>query len=215
MQNISRRASLKLSSAALVTAPFVRVGWQVLAPIVVDNPLAGYPDRDWEKVYRDPYRVDKRLPGPGDHQLHINPQAAKDLGIEDGDYVYVDENPADRPYIGWKPDDPFYKVSRLMLRAKYNPAYPYHIVMMKHAPFMATETSVAAHETRPMVWRNRKARAIKRTCVTAHSNPSRAIGQCRYTKRIRCSTNKRRACDLSLTAQQTITRSTPCQKKRS
>lgn len=36
-----------------------------------------------------------------------------------------------------------------MLRAKYNPAYPYHVVMLKHAPFMATEKSVLAHETRP------------------------------------------------------------------
>jgi nitrate reductase / nitrite oxidoreductase, alpha subunit len=108
---------------------------------------------DWTIIldsnFGDPYRVDKRLPGPGDHQLHINPQAAKDMGIEDGDYVYVDANPADRPYVGWKADDPFYKVSRLMLRAKYNPAYPYHIVMLKHAPFMATEKSVKAHETRP------------------------------------------------------------------
>ncbi|OUC07869.1 nitrate oxidoreductase subunit alpha, partial [Litorilinea aerophila] len=108
---------------------------------------------DWTIIldsnFGDPYRADKRLPGPGDHQLHMNPQAAKDLGIEDGDYVYVDANPADRPYIGWKPDDPFYKVARLMLRVKYNPAYPYHIVMLKHGPFMATEKSVKAHETRP------------------------------------------------------------------
>ncbi len=36
----------------------------------------------------------------------------------------------------------FYKLSRLMLRVKYNPAYPYHIVMLKHGPFMATEKSV-------------------------------------------------------------------------
>jgi nitrate reductase alpha subunit len=108
---------------------------------------------DWTIIldsnFGDPYRMDKRLPGPGDHQLHINPQAAQDLGIEDGDYVYVDANPADRPYVGWKPDDPFYKVARLMLRVKYNPAYPYHIVMLKHGPFMATEKSVLGHETRP------------------------------------------------------------------
>jgi len=108
---------------------------------------------DWTIIldsnFGDPYRIDKRLPGPGDHQLHMNPQAAKDLGIEDGDYVYVDANPADRPYIGWKPDDPFYKVARLMLRVKYNPAYPYHVIMLKHGPFMATEKSVKAHETRP------------------------------------------------------------------
>ena len=108
---------------------------------------------DWTIIldsnFGDPYRMDKRLPGPGDHQLHMHPQAAKDLGIEDGDYVYVDANPADRPYVGWKEDDPFYKVARLMLRVKYNPAYPYHIVMLKHGPFMATEKSVLAHETRP------------------------------------------------------------------
>ena len=103
----------------------------------------------WDSNFGDPYRMDKRMPGVGEHQLHMNPQAAKDLRINDGDYVYVDANPADRPYIGWKPNDPFYKVSRLMLRVKYNPAYPYNIVMMKHAPFIATEKSVKAHEKRP------------------------------------------------------------------
>ncbi|MBI1930267.1 molybdopterin-dependent oxidoreductase [Candidatus Poribacteria bacterium] len=103
----------------------------------------------WDSNFADPYRMDKRAPGVGEHQLHINPQAARDLGINDGDYVYVDANPADRPYIGWKPDDPFYKVARCMLRVKYNPAYPYNVVMMKHSPFIATERSVKAHETRP------------------------------------------------------------------
>jgi len=103
----------------------------------------------WNNQFGDPYRMDKRSPGVGEHTLHINPQAAKDLGINDGDYVYVDANPADRPYIGWKPNDAFYKVTRLMLRAKYNPAYPYNVVMMKHAPFIATERSVKAHESRP------------------------------------------------------------------
>jgi nitrate reductase alpha subunit len=80
--------------------------------------------------------------------VHINPRAAMDMGIEDGDYVYVDANPADRPYYGAKESDPLYKVSRLMLRVKYNPAYPYQIIMMKHSTFMATERSVLAHETR-------------------------------------------------------------------
>lgn len=108
---------------------------------------------DWTTLldsnFADPYRRDKRLPNVGDHQLHMNPQAAIDMGIEDGDYVYVDANPADRPYVGWQEDDPFYKVARLMLRVRYNPAYPYSIVMLKHGPFMATERSVLAHETRP------------------------------------------------------------------
>jgi nitrate reductase alpha subunit len=103
----------------------------------------------WDSNFGDPYRVDKRTPGVGEHQLHINPQAARDLGIADGDYVYVDANPADRPYIGANPADPFYKVARCMLRVTYNAAYPYNIVMMKHAPYIATEKSVQAHETRP------------------------------------------------------------------
>ncbi len=103
----------------------------------------------WENNFGDPYRMDKRTPGVGEHQMHMHPQAAKDLGINDGDYVYVDANPADRPYVGWKPNDPYYKVSRCMVRVKYNPAYPYHSLMMKHAPYIATERSVLAHETRP------------------------------------------------------------------
>jgi nitrate reductase alpha subunit len=103
----------------------------------------------WDSNFGDPYRLDRRSPSVGEHQLHMNPQAARELGIADGDYVYVDANPADRPYLGAKPSDPFYRVARCMLRVKYNHAYPYGIVMMKHAPFIATEKSVKAHETRP------------------------------------------------------------------
>ena len=114
---------------------------------------SGWSNVDWHMLYDsnfgDPYRLDKRVPCVGEHQLHMNPQAARDQDINDGDYVYLDANPADRPYIGAKPDDPFYRVSRCMLRVKYNHAYPYNIVMMKHAPFIATEKSVKAHETRP------------------------------------------------------------------
>ena len=108
---------------------------------------------DWVQMYEsnfgDAYRMDKRTPGVGEHQMHVNPQAAKDRGINDGDYIYVDGNPVDRPYRGWKPSDPYYKVARLMIRAKYNPAFPYHVTMAKHAPYVATAKSVKGHETRP------------------------------------------------------------------
>jgi nitrate reductase alpha subunit len=103
----------------------------------------------YDSNFGDPYRLDRRAPSVGEHQLHMNPQAARDLGIADGDYVYIDANPADRPYIGAKEGDFFHRVSRCMLRVKYNHAYPYNTVMMKHAPFIATEKSVRAHETRP------------------------------------------------------------------
>ena len=103
----------------------------------------------WANNFADPYRVDKRLPSVGDQQLHMNPEDARDLGLVDGDYVHVDANPADRPYLGWKPEDPQYKVARLMLRVKYNAAYPRGVVMTKHGNFIATERTVKAHETRP------------------------------------------------------------------
>jgi nitrate reductase alpha subunit len=103
----------------------------------------------WNSNFGDPYRLDRRLPNVSEHQLHMNPQAARDLGLNDGDYVYVDANPADRPYLGATPSDPFYKVSRLMLRLTFNAAYPYHVVMMKHGTFIATEKTVKAQQTRP------------------------------------------------------------------
>jgi nitrate reductase alpha subunit len=132
-----------------------RKGFQFycLTPKTRHRVHSGWSNVDWHMLldsnFGDPYRLDRRAPCVGEHQLHMNPQAARDLGIEDGDYVYVDANPADRPYLGARPDDPFYRVARCMLRVKYNHAYPYNIVMMKHAPFIATEKSVRAHETRP------------------------------------------------------------------
>jgi len=102
----------------------------------------------WNSNFGDPYRIDKRLPNVGEHQIHLNPAAARDLGLKDGDYVYVDANPADRPYLGATPSDPFYKVARCMLRLTYNAAYPYHVVMMKHGSFIATEKTVKSQQTR-------------------------------------------------------------------
>ncbi|HET9724252.1 MAG TPA: molybdopterin-dependent oxidoreductase [Actinomycetota bacterium] len=103
----------------------------------------------WSSDFSDPYRTDTRQAGVAEHQMHMNPEAAKDLGLHEGDYVHVDANPADRPYRGWKPDDWFFKVARLMVRVKFNPAYPYDVVMIKHAPFISTEKTVLAHESRP------------------------------------------------------------------
>ncbi len=102
----------------------------------------------WDSNFTDSYRKDKRNPHFGEHQIHINPEDARELDIEDGDYVWVDANPRDRPYRGWKVDDPYYKVARFLLRAKYNAAYPRGVLMTKHAPNLATEKTVLAHETR-------------------------------------------------------------------
>jgi nitrate reductase alpha subunit len=107
----------------------------------------------WSDNFGDPYRADKRAPGVADRQIQMNPQAAKDLGINEGDYVYVDANPEDRPYVGFNaPADKGsfrQKAFRCLVRVKFNPGLPYNFTIMKHTGWIATERSVRAHETRP------------------------------------------------------------------
>jgi nitrate reductase alpha subunit len=104
----------------------------------------------WSDNFGDPHRTDKRAPGVADRQIQMNPQAAKDLGLNEGDYVYVDANDVDRPYIGWKEDrGPRHKAFRCMVRVKLNPGLPYNFTIMKHTGWIGTERSVLAHETRP------------------------------------------------------------------
>ncbi len=114
----------------------------------------------WDSNFGDAERKDRRMPDVGEHQLHMNPDDARALGLEPGDYVYVDASPDDRPFRGWREGladaDPerrrraefLAKVGRCMLRVTVNPAYPRNCVMMKHGAFIATERSVLAHETR-------------------------------------------------------------------
>ena len=80
----------------------------------------------------------------------MNPQAARDLGINDGDYVYVDANPADRPYLGATPERSVLQgVAASCCASPTTRAYPYNVVMMKHGSFIATEKTVKAQQTRP------------------------------------------------------------------
>jgi nitrate reductase alpha subunit len=104
----------------------------------------------WSDSFGDPHRTDKRSPGVGDRQIHVNPQAAQDLGLNEGDYVYVDANELDRPYIGWKEDaGPRKKAFRCMVRVVLHPGLPYNFTILKHTGWIATERSVKAHEARP------------------------------------------------------------------
>jgi nitrate reductase alpha subunit len=103
----------------------------------------------WSDNFGDPYRADKRAPGVADRQIQMNPQAAADLGLREGDYVYVDANPLDRPYVGWAEDTgPRHQAFRCMVRVKFNPGLPYNFTIMKHTGWIATERSVRAHQTR-------------------------------------------------------------------
>jgi nitrate reductase alpha subunit len=104
----------------------------------------------WSDNFGDPYRADKRAPGVADRQIQVNPQAAADLGLKEGDYVYVDANPHDRPYVGWDRDAGSFrhKAFRCLVRVKLNSGLPYNFTIMKHTGQIATERSVRAHETR-------------------------------------------------------------------
>ena len=99
--------------------------------------------------FGDIYRRDKRSPWVGEVYADINPQDAKELGIEDGDYIWVDADPEDRPYRGAKPSDPDYKIARLMGRARYYNGIPRGVVRMWFNMYQATHGTVKAHETRP------------------------------------------------------------------
>jgi nitrate reductase alpha subunit len=103
----------------------------------------------WNSNFSDVYREDKRMPGIGDVQIHMNPDDAKALGIANGDYVWIDANPADRPYVGAEKDGSFMEVARLMGRANYNPGFPRGVTMVKHAYYMATPRTVRAQKQRP------------------------------------------------------------------
>nr|BAL57377.1 nitrite oxidoreductase/nitrate reductase alpha subunit [uncultured Acetothermia bacterium]BAL58893.1 nitrite oxidoreductase/nitrate reductase alpha subunit [Candidatus Acetothermum autotrophicum] len=99
--------------------------------------------------FGDIYRRDKRSPWVGEVYADINPQDAKELGIEDGDYIWIDADPEDRPYRGAKPSDPDYKIARLMGRARYYNGTPRGVVRMWFNMYQATHGTVNAHETRP------------------------------------------------------------------
>jgi nitrate reductase / nitrite oxidoreductase, alpha subunit len=100
--------------------------------------------------FGDIYRRDARMPGTGEMYVDIHPDDARSLGIEDGDYVWIDGDPEELPFRGWQRDgrQQEYKVARLMARARYYPGTPPGITRMWFNGYMATPGSVKAHETR-------------------------------------------------------------------
>ncbi len=150
-----RNVMMPWSEVKATTNPLFESGYQFLCltPKSRHSVHSSWAVTDWHWIWNsnfsDPYREDKRLPGVGDTQLHMNPDDARGLGIDNGDYVWVDANPADRPFIGWTPDHEYSDVARLMARVSYNLAYPAGVTMLKHAFYMATPLTVKAQKERP------------------------------------------------------------------
>ena len=60
---VTRRQFLKMATAAgfgvALTPAQLFAQYRYLAPVSVENPLKAYPNRDWERMYRDIYRHDR------------------------------------------------------------------------------------------------------------------------------------------------------------
>lgn len=100
--------------------------------------------------FGDYYRHDKRKPWIGEGYIDLHPEDAKELNINDGDYIWCDADPEDRPFVGWKDasaEDQ--KVTRWLVRARYNPSIVRGVGRSWFHFYIATHGSVEGHETRP------------------------------------------------------------------
>jgi len=99
--------------------------------------------------FGDVYRHDKRSPFVAEGYVDINPADARELGIEDGDYVWIDPDPEDRPFRGWQKNPRDYEFSRLLCRARYYPGTPRGVTRMWFNMYGATPGSCMGHRSRP------------------------------------------------------------------
>ena len=98
--------------------------------------------------FGDVYRHDTRSPFVAEGYVDINPQDARELGIDDGDYVWVDSDPEDRPFRGWQKNGKDYEVARLLCRARYYPGTSRGITRMWFNMYGATPGSVEGQKAR-------------------------------------------------------------------
>ncbi len=98
--------------------------------------------------FSDMYRRDPRQPYVGEAYIDMNPLDARELGIQDGDYVYVDADPHDRPFHGWQERPQEAEVARLLCRARYYPGTPRGVTRMWHNMYGACHGTVLAAKNR-------------------------------------------------------------------
>ena len=98
--------------------------------------------------FGDIYRHDKRVPWVTEGYVDMHPDDAKGMGVEDGDYVWIDADPEDRPFRGWQKNPKDYKFARMMCRARYYPGTPRGVTRMWFNMYAATPGSVEGQETR-------------------------------------------------------------------
>jgi nitrate reductase alpha subunit len=102
----------------------------------------------WFGPFGDVRRHDKRMPWVGEGYVDMNPLDARELGLDDGDYVWMDADPEDRPYRGWKKGTEDYNVARCMLRVRFYWGIPRGVTRSWFHMFVATYGSVEGQKTR-------------------------------------------------------------------
>jgi nitrate reductase alpha subunit len=98
--------------------------------------------------FGDLHRHDKRAPFVSEGYVDLNPEDAKALGVEDGDYVWIDADPEDRPFRGWEKNKVDYDFSRLLCRARYYPGTPSGVARMWFNMYSATPGSREGQKSR-------------------------------------------------------------------
>ncbi len=94
---IKRRDFLAMANAgglgSALTTSDLFAAYAYLGPVSVKNPLSDYPDRDWERIYRDIFRHDKTLIFmccPNDtHNCLLNAFVKNDIVVRVEPIVYV------------------------------------------------------------------------------------------------------------------------------
>lgn len=103
----------------------------------------------WFGPFGDMHRADRRMPMVGEMYVDIHPLDAKGLGIEEGDYVWIDADPKDRPFHGWEENPEAYEMARLIARARYYPGTPRGVTRMWHNAHGATYGTVRGAKENP------------------------------------------------------------------
>jgi nitrate reductase alpha subunit len=110
-------------------------------------------DEDWISMlfgpFGDVYRRDPRTPWAGEAYMEINPKDAAGLDLADGDYAWLDADPADRPYRGWHESDPYYDVARVLMRVRVFSGMPPGVIRTWFNMYAATPGTVSAQRAEP------------------------------------------------------------------
>ncbi|MDZ5812089.1 molybdopterin-dependent oxidoreductase [Halorubrum sp. AD140] len=106
----------------------------------------------WWGPFGDMERKDDRKPYFGEGYVEMNPEDAKEEGFEDGDYVWIDADPSDRPYPGADGDPEEY--ARALMRVRYQPAMPSGVTRTWHNLNQTSHGTAAATPDREGMARN-------------------------------------------------------------